>query len=142
MSDVHNAIDLINLLLTTTNPELEVTNPAFIPSSLTTTTVPASAQGRPAALPSVQALRAQLVVGTKHNTLQSASNIFTAAAERTTAIIESGEKYWDHALRLRAANWTLVAAPLRESLSGHIVTKGMDSNAMDFWIAFGLEHCK
>jgi hypothetical protein len=142
MSDVHNAIDLINLLLTTTNPDLEVTNPAFIPSSLTTTTAPASAKGRPAALPSVQALKAQLVVGTKHDTLQSAANIFTAAAERTSSIIQKSDKYWDHALRLRRANWTLAAAPLRESLAGQILTKGMDTSAKDFWVAFGLEDCK
>jgi mediator of RNA polymerase II transcription subunit 17 len=48
------------------------------------------------------------------------------------------EKYWLDALKIRHANWGLVAAPLPP---GAPSGKSADKSARDFWITFGLTEC-
>lgn len=96
------------------------------------------------ALPAVRAVNSQIIVGTKDGTFRHVSDVFQAAAERTSKAVEKGEKYWETAVRLRRGNWPLVAAPTKRGGDPRFQrpVASSDNYAKDFRIAYGLEHGK
>ncbi|KAG8902431.1 hypothetical protein FRB99_004494 [Tulasnella sp. 403] len=141
-NEAAGSIDLVDMLLTAPDPNWVPTRDRFTPGTLTASTVVNGSSALPAALPSVRALNAQVVVGTKDRTLRKASDIFQAAAERTARVVERGEQYWETAVRLRRSNWPLVTAPLRSGTEGppSRTFQTSDNYAKDFRIAYGLEY--
>ncbi|KDQ12733.1 hypothetical protein BOTBODRAFT_34193 [Botryobasidium botryosum FD-172 SS1] len=147
--EISQALEIVELLLSTkqsaasgitaatattaTAAAAEPPAPPIIPPSALTTTHITPAPPRS----SIRARDAQLIVGTKDDTLRNAASIFSRAAQRIGRAVEDGEEYWRDAVRLRAGNWGMVPRPLPPS---HIpVRKGTDNPARDFLVSFGLE---
>ncbi|KAG9049505.1 hypothetical protein FS837_009985 [Tulasnella sp. UAMH 9824] len=136
------ASDLLELLLTPPDPQWIPTKDTLVPGSLAATQVVQHSPALAVALPAVRAVNSQVIVGTKDGTFRHVSDIFQAAAERTSKAVEKGEKYWETAVRLRRGNWPLVAAPTRRGGDPRFQrpVASSDNYAKDFRIAYGLEH--
>lgn len=126
------AKDVLSILLSTSTQGVTVSD---LPSgSLKSTVV-----SKPSDIPSVQAFNAQLTLGGKDGALRKAAAAFKTAADSMERVRSKGEKYWSDALKIRHANWGLIAAPLPLNTS---LGKGADKTARDFWITFGLTDCR
>ncbi|EJD52537.1 hypothetical protein AURDEDRAFT_181116 [Auricularia subglabra TFB-10046 SS5] len=99
-------------------------------------TLTGSVVSKPPPLPSVQLFNSQLTLGSKDQALRKASDVLRDAAESMERNRKRDEAYWVNGLKARAANWTLVPAPLPP---GAPVGKNSDRTARDFAISFGLE---
>lgn len=136
------ASNLLEMLLTPPDPKWIPTKDTLVPGSLAASQVVQHSPALAVALPAVRAVNSQIIVGTKDGTFRHVSDIFQAAAERTSKAVEKGEKYWETAVRLRRGNWPLVAAPTRRGGDPRFQRPATtsDNYAKDFRIAYGLEH--
>ena len=108
--------------------------PNLPPKALTATTVT-----KPPPIQSVQTFDAQLVVGSKDESLRKAANLFKATAATMEESRLHGEQYWANALKIRKDNWGLLPAPLP---FGSFMGKGADKTSSDFLVSFGMEECQ
>ncbi|KAG8949261.1 hypothetical protein FRC04_008863 [Tulasnella sp. 424] len=136
------ASDLLELLLTPPDPNWVPTKDTLVPGSLAASQVTQHSPALAVALPAVRAVNSQIIVGTKDGTFRHVSDIFQAAAERTSKAVEKGDRYWETAVRLRRGNWPLVAAPTKREGDPRFQRplSTSDNYAKDFRIAYGLEH--
>ncbi|KAG9017957.1 hypothetical protein FRB90_012843 [Tulasnella sp. 427] len=136
------ASDLIEQLLMPPDPQWIPTKDTLIPGSMAASRVIQHSPALAVALPAVQAVNSQIIVGTKDSTFRHVSDIFQAAAERTSNAVEKSDKYWETAVRLRRGNWPLVPAPSKRGNDTRFQRQlgTSDLYAKDFRIAYGLEH--
>lgn len=133
--EMSQALDVVNLLLSSTRPSEPSPHPELPAACIATTQVT-----KPPAIPSVQSVDAQLVVGSKDKALRDAAQLFSKAAESLGGEVMRGEEYWQDALRLRKANWELMPRPLPVQFGAPTASrKGFDATARDFLVLFGLE---
>ena len=108
--------------------------PNLPPKALTATTVT-----KPPPIQSIQTFDAQLVVGSKDESLRKAANLFKTTATTMGESRLHGEQYWANALKIRKDNWGLLPAPLP---FGSFMGKGADKTSSDFLVSFGMEECQ
>ena len=108
--------------------------PNLPPKALTATTVT-----KPPPIQSVQTFDAQLVIGSKDESLRKAANLFKTTAATMDESRLHGEQYWANALKIRKDNWGLLPAPLP---FGSFLGKGADKTSSDFLVSFGMEECQ
>ena len=108
--------------------------PNLPPKALTATTVT-----KPPPIQSIQTFDAQLVVGSKDESLRKAANLFKTTAATMGESRLHGEQYWANALKIRKDNWGLLPAPLP---FGSFMGKGAEKTSSDFLVSFGMEECQ
>ena len=122
------AQDLLTGLLAGTHPDPP--EPPLISSTIVST---------PRPITSLEAFNAQLILGSKDESLRKAASVFKTAAESVERMQTKSEKYWLDGLRIRQSNWGLIPAPLPP---GSATGKGADRTTKDFVISYGLEGCE
>jgi mediator of RNA polymerase II transcription subunit 17, fungi type len=134
--ELSQALDVVNLILSVSHPEAPSPHQVLPTASLGATFVTP-----PEEKPSINALNAQLIVGTKDRALRNASNILSRAAETVGTFVERGEVHWGQAILIRRANWGLLPKPLQPGSLPIPQHKDVDHSSRDFVISFGLEDC-
>ncbi|KZV82752.1 hypothetical protein EXIGLDRAFT_684588 [Exidia glandulosa HHB12029] len=137
MGEMSLARDLLALVSSATpsGPLAPLAQPSPMPN-LPAGTLTGSTVSNPPPLPSVAQFNAQLTLGAKDKALRQASDVLRNAADTMERTRKRDESYWVDALTARAANWSLVPAPLPP---GAPTGKNADKTARDFIISFGLE---
>jgi mediator of RNA polymerase II transcription subunit 17, fungi type len=133
--ELSQALDVVNLILSVSHPSAPSPHQVLPTASLSTTFVTP-----PEEKPSVNAVNAQLVVGTKDSALRNASNVLSRAATTVGNFVERGEAHWGQALLVRRANWGMLPKPLPPGQLPFPQQKD-DRGSRDFVISFGLEDC-
>lgn len=138
LGEMTEARNLLLLLLSSVSvKESDKDGPPIpnLPSkALTATTVT-----KPPPIQSVQTFDAQLVIGSKDESLRKAANLFKATAVTMEESRLHREQYWANALKIRKDNWGLLPAPLP---FGSFLGKGADKTSSDFLVSFGMEECQ
>lgn len=138
LGEMTEARNLLLLLLSSVSAkESDKDNPPIPnlpPKALTATTVT-----KPPPIQSVQTFDAQLVIGSKDESLRKAASLFKATAATMEGSRLHGEQYWANALKIRKDNWGLLPAPLP---FGSFLGKGADKTSSDFLVSFGMEECQ
>lgn len=140
LGEITQAKELLNTMLPTatgTSLILDAVNPTE-PRPSASSILASTFVIKPPPIVSVEAFNAQLVIGSKDETLRKAASIFKDAAERMEKGRIQSENYWIDALKIRRENWGLVPAPLP---FGSAIGKGHDKITKDFVISYGLEEC-